>query len=151
MLIATAWPSLRHSTHSSVSCALALISWCGTKGGDVNEVTRSGLGGEFEGVAPTHAGMTFDHVNHAFQRAVVVCAGFGIGVDVYRAGPEFLGANPGKVDGRLAVHPRCGRDVAVKPTAGHHANTIVFPVGRWEIVCRGGGVGVGHEKPAWKI
>src|SRR5262249_2641808 len=29
-LMATAWPSLRTSTHSSVSVALALISWCGT-------------------------------------------------------------------------------------------------------------------------
>ena len=32
-LIATASPSLRTSTHSSVSVGLALISWCGTKGG----------------------------------------------------------------------------------------------------------------------
>ena len=32
-LIATASPSLRTSTHSSVWSALALISWCGTKGG----------------------------------------------------------------------------------------------------------------------
>ena len=30
---ATASPSLRQSTHSSVSSALALISWCGTYGG----------------------------------------------------------------------------------------------------------------------
>ena len=29
-LIATAWPSLRTSTHSSTSSRLALISWCGT-------------------------------------------------------------------------------------------------------------------------
>jgi hypothetical protein len=32
-LTATACPSLRHSTHSSTSCSLALISWCGTYGG----------------------------------------------------------------------------------------------------------------------
>src|ERR1700730_2377643 len=32
-LIATAWPSLRTSTHSSTSSRLALISWCGTYGG----------------------------------------------------------------------------------------------------------------------
>ena len=32
-LTATASPSLRHSTHSSVSSRLALISWCGTQGG----------------------------------------------------------------------------------------------------------------------
>ena len=32
-LTATACPSLRTSTHSSVSVALALISWCGTNGG----------------------------------------------------------------------------------------------------------------------
>ena len=30
---ATAWPSLRTSTHSSTSVGLALISWCGTNGG----------------------------------------------------------------------------------------------------------------------
>jgi hypothetical protein len=33
MLTATACPSLRTSTHSSVSVGLALISWCGTNGG----------------------------------------------------------------------------------------------------------------------
>ncbi len=35
---------------------------------------------------------------------MVVGSGLSVGVDVYGAGPEFLCANPGEVDGGFAVH-----------------------------------------------
>ena len=37
-----------------------------------------GLGDELQVLAPAHAGLAAHHVDHAFQRAVVVRAGLGI-------------------------------------------------------------------------
>jgi hypothetical protein len=54
------------------------------------------------------------HVDHAFQRAVVVGAGLGVGVDVHRAGPQLLRAHAREVDGGLAVHARRLRGVGVE-------------------------------------
>ena len=42
-----------------------------------------------------------DDVDHAFQRAVVVGAGLGTGVDVHRASPQLLRTDTREVDGGL--------------------------------------------------
>src|SRR3546814_19704193 len=51
----------------------------------------------------------------------------GVGMDGDRAGPEFLRADPGEVDGRLAVHARRLRGVGVELVAGDHAHAVVLP------------------------
>src|SRR5215218_7906581 len=44
-----------------------------------DEVARPGLGDVFEAVAPAHPRPALQHVNDAFERAVVVRPGLGIG------------------------------------------------------------------------
>src|SRR5665213_612119 len=93
----------------------------------VDKVSGSGLGDEFEIVAPAHARLAAQHIDHAFERAVVVRAGFGVGMNVHGAGPDFLRANAGEVDRRLAVHAErlCG--VGIERVARDHAHTVVLP------------------------
>jgi hypothetical protein len=96
-------------------------------GRHVDEIARAGFGGELQALAPAHAGTALDHVDHALQGPMVVGTGFGVGVDVHRAGPELLRAHPRKVDGSLAVHARRLSGVGVQLIARHHAHTIVLP------------------------
>ena len=62
-----------------------------------DEVTGFGLGDVFQPLAPAHPGLAAHHINHAFQRAMVMRAGFRVGVDVDRASPDFLRADPGRL------------------------------------------------------
>ena len=57
------------------------------EGRDVDEVAGSRLGGEFQRVAPAHPGAAAHHIDHAFQLAMMVRAGLGVGMDRDRAGP----------------------------------------------------------------
>src|SRR5205814_2338747 len=68
-----------------------------------NEIARSGLGDIFEMVAPAHPRPAPDDINDAFEGAVVVCAGFRIGVDMNGAGPDLLRPDTSKIDGGGAV------------------------------------------------
>lgn len=61
---------LRTTTHSSGSSVKALISWCGTNGG--NEPAGLGFGGDFPVGAPPHPGPAADHIDHALQLAVMM-------------------------------------------------------------------------------
>ena len=129
-LTATASPSLRTSTHSSVSVGAGVDLLVRHVGRHVDEVARPGLGDELQRLAPAHARPALDDVDHAFQRAVVVGAGLGVGVDVHRAGPQLVGADAGEVDGGLAVHARRLRGVRVEPVAGNDAHAVVLPCRR---------------------
>src|SRR5262245_18700562 len=92
-----------------------------------DEIARTGLGGEFEPFAPAHAGTAAHHIDHAFELAVVMRAGLGIGMDRDRAGPEFLRAGAREVDRRLAVHARRLRGVGVERVAGDDADAVMLP------------------------
>src|SRR5262245_46543921 len=105
-LTTTASLSLRSTTHSSGSLALALISWWGTNGGTETETPRTGLGGEFQPLAPTHARHAAHHVDDALELAVVMCPGLGVGTNIHGACPNLLGAHAGIVDRSLAIHAR---------------------------------------------
>ena len=54
---------------------------------DEDEIARPCLGEEFEMVAPAHAGAPLDDVDDAFERAVMMRAGLGVGMDADRPGP----------------------------------------------------------------
>ena len=62
--------------------------------------------------------------------AMVVRAGFGIGMDGDRAGPEFLRPDTSEVDGGFAIHARRLGGVAVELPAGDHPHAVVAPFGR---------------------
>ena len=59
---------------------------------------------------------------------MVVGTGFGVGVDVDGAGPDFLGADTGEVDGGGAVHAGGLGGVGVQAVAGDDADAVFAPV-----------------------
>ena len=69
----------------------------------------------------------FDNEDHAFERTVVMCAGFGVGVDRYGPGPDLLCADPCEIDGRLPVHAGSLRRVGIELRAGHNPHAIMLP------------------------
>ncbi|KAK5561408.1 hypothetical protein LTR46_000213 [Exophiala xenobiotica] len=100
-------------------------------GRHVDEVARPGFGGELEGCAPSHARPAFDDVDDALEVAVVVGAGFGVGVDLDGARPESLCADAGHVHGRGAAHAGCLRGVGVQVVGRDDADAAGAPGVRW--------------------
>src|SRR5262249_15205499 len=92
-----------------------------------DEVTRAGLGGEFEPIAPPHPRFAAHDVDHAFQRAVVMRAGLRVGMDADGPGPELLGTGAREIDRGLAVHAWRLRRIRVERMAGDDAHAIMFP------------------------
>src|SRR5207245_2853837 len=107
------------------------------EGRDVDEVAGAGLGDELELVAPAHARLAADYIYDALDRAVMVGAGLGLGVDDDSAGPEFLGAGARVGDGGGAVHARGLRGVDVELIGVDDAHAVVFPLG----------LGIAHRGP----
>src|SRR6266542_205488 len=97
-------------------------------GRDEDEIAGIGLGDIFEVLAPAHPRPAFDHVDDAFERAVMVRAGFGVGVDVDRAGPDLLRPDPGEIDRRGAVHAGGLRCVGVELVAGGDLDALGLPL-----------------------
>jgi hypothetical protein len=93
-----------------------------------NEVARPGFVDEFEPFAPTKARAAFHHVDRRFEFAVMVRAGFGVGLDDYRAGPKFLRADFGVRNGLGARHARRLRRVGIQVAGAHDAQPVIFPV-----------------------
>src|SRR5712692_10656465 len=79
-------------------------------------------------LAPAHPRPAFDHVNDAFERAVMVRAGLGVGVDVDRAGPDLLRPDPGEIDRRGAVHAGGLRRVGVELVARDDLDAVGLPI-----------------------
>ena len=96
---------------------------------NVDEVAGSGFFGEFEVVAPSHAGTALYDIENGFELAVMVRGGAGIGLDNHRSRPEFAGAGARVCDGGGTRHAGCLRCVGVKFARAHHANAVGFPVG----------------------
>ncbi len=89
---------------------------------DIDEVARSGLGDKLQGVAPAHAGPALQHIDDAFQGAVMMGAGLGVGVDGHRAGPQLFRAHAGEIDGGGTVHAGGLGCVGVQLVAGNDAD-----------------------------
>src|SRR6185437_1254880 len=93
----------------------------------VDEIARAGLGGEFEMLAPAHAGAAAHDVDHALERAVVMSAGLGVRMDGDGAGPDLLGADARGVDRRLAVHAGRLCRVRIERVARDDSHAVVLP------------------------
>src|SRR5262249_30374270 len=92
-----------HNARERLAVArIDLLMW--HVGGDVDEVTRTRVGDELQLLAPAHARRAADDVDDALERAVVVRAGPGPGLDDSSPSPESLRARAGAVDGGGAVH-----------------------------------------------
>jgi len=92
-----------------------------------DEIAWPSFSSEFQLLAPTHASLALDDVDHGFQVAMVVGASFGVRMDVHRAGPDFLSAGAGEVDGSGAVHAWRLRCVAVERVCRNDSDAFVFP------------------------
>ena len=98
-------------------------------GRDVDEVSGAGFVDELEAIAPTEAGAASDDVDDGFEVSVMVGAGFGVGVDDDRAGPEFLGSGGGVGDGFGAGHAGSLGSVLVEFSGANYAQGLVGLVG----------------------
>jgi hypothetical protein len=101
----------------------------GEIGRDVDEVAGAGFVDEFEVIAPAETGAAADDVDYGFEFAVMVGAGFGVGMDDHRAGPEFLRAYAGVADGFGAGHAGGLRGVGVEVVGADDAQAVEFLVG----------------------
>src|SRR5215831_71929 len=72
--------------------------------------------------SPGPASATYSSLSPQRMRALL-----GIRPDRDRAGPDFLGADAGEIDRRLAVHAGRLRRVAVERAAGDHPDAVVLP------------------------
>src|SRR5204862_5636477 len=98
-------------------------------GRHVDEIPGSGLGGEFELLAPAHPSATADHVDHAFDGAVVMRTGLRLGMDNDGPRPELLGTRAGVRNRRSTVHSRRLRRVGVELAGAHDTHAVVLPLG----------------------
>src|SRR6266481_1882374 len=96
----------------------------------IDEIARTGFGGEFQPLAPAHARLSAHHVDDALQLTVVMRPGLGIGANVHRACPNFLSTDAGIVDRRLAIHAWRLRGVGVERMPRNDAHAVVLPFGR---------------------
>src|SRR5271170_8353928 len=98
-------------------------------GRDVDEIAGAGFVDEFEAGAPAETGAAADDVDYGFDFAVVVRAGFGVGMDDDGASPEFLRAGAGVGDGCGTGHAGSLRSVGVEIVGADDAQAVVLPVG----------------------
>jgi hypothetical protein len=118
-----------------IRAGVDLLMW--DVGGDEDEVSRLGFGDKFQVLTPPHAGLPPDHIDHAFQRAMMVGTGFGVGMDADRASPDLLRPDAGGIDRGGAVHARGLRGIGIELVALDHANAVVPPIDRawcWRFV-----------------
>ena len=113
----------------------------GDVGRDVDEVAGAGFVDKFEAGAPAETGAAAHDVDNGFDFAVVVRAGFGVGMDDDGAGPKFLRAGAGVGDGCGASHAGGLRGVGVEVVGADDAEAVCLPVGL------GGGWFGGHCFP----
>src|SRR6266480_6101888 len=79
-------------------------------------------------LAPAHPRPPLQDINDAFERAMVMRARLGIGMDVDRAGPDLLRPDPGEIDRCGAVHAGGLRRVGVELVARDDLDAVGLPI-----------------------
>src|SRR3984893_1295019 len=93
----------------------------------VDEVPRSGFGGELQPIAPFHARLAADDIDDALDRPVMMRPCLRFRVDHDRAGPQFLCAGTRRSDRRRAIHPRGLRRIDVELVCMHDPHAVQAP------------------------
>ena len=99
-------------------------------GRHIDEVAGSGFSDVFEMIAPAHAGAAADDIDDAFERAVMMSAGLGVGEDIDGAGPDLLRSHARIVDGGGAIHAGRLSGVGVERILRNDFHPVRFPVDR---------------------
>ena len=97
-------------------------------GRDIDEVAGAGFSDKLETVAPTHASAAFDNVDDTLELAVMMRPGFGVGMDGYRARPEFQRPGSRVSDGSSAIHAGRLRRVRIEFTCVNDTNSVMLPI-----------------------
>ena len=97
---------------------------------DINKIARTCLLYKFKLITPTKPGASANNINYRFQFAVMVRAGFCIGMNHYGAGPKFLRANFGVRDGFGASHSWSLRRIGVELAGANDAKAVILPIGQ---------------------
>src|SRR4051794_32065312 len=79
-------------------------------------------------LTPAHPRPPLQDINDAFERAMVMRARLGIGMDMDRAGPDLLRPDPGEIDRSRAVHAGGLRRVGIELIARDHLDAVGLPV-----------------------
>src|SRR5437763_14876330 len=79
-------------------------------------------------LAPAHPRPPLQDINDTFERAMVMRARLGIGMDMDRAGPDLLRPDPGEIDRSRAVHAGRLRRVGIELIARDHLDAVGLPV-----------------------
>src|SRR5882724_6115349 len=97
------------------------------KRGNVNEVALSGFGHKLQPVAPPQPGYAIDHVDHAFEVAVVVGTGLGLGINGDSAGPKLCCASALGRHCGTPLHPQSLCCAVIQLVAANDPHTIRSP------------------------
>src|SRR6516162_8138940 len=95
---------------------------------DKDEIARARLRDILEMVAPAHPCPPVEDVDHAFEMAVVMRPGLGVGVNLDGARPDLLGADAGEIDGSRAVHARRLGRVRIELITWDHLDAMGLPI-----------------------
>lgn len=96
----------------------------------VNEIASVRLIAELQVITPTHACATSDNVDHCFQLAMMVGAGFRVWLNDYRSGPQLTGSSTRVCDGGSSRHSGSLGSVGVKFRCANNLYAMRFPVQR---------------------
>ncbi len=97
-------------------------------GRNVDEVARSGFVGEFEFLAPAHAGMSSHDIEYGFEFTVMMRTGLGVRLDDDRSRPQLRCAGAGVRDGRGSGHAGRLRCVRIEGSGSDDLDPVLVPV-----------------------
>ena len=119
----------------------------GDEGRHINKVAWTRLCDEFQLITPAHPGAAPNDIDDTFQGAMMMGASLGIRMNVNGSGPKLLGADAGKVDGSLSVHPRRRGYVAIELIARDDTDAVMLPV--LGMCVRGRVIGIDRVRHVW--
>jgi len=99
-----------------------------------DEIAGAGFGHEFKIVTPAHPRLALDDIDDAFEIAVMMGAGLGVGVDRHGSGPDLFRAGASVIDRGCAIHARSLRRIWVEGIARDDFDTKFPPVDRFVTV-----------------
>ena len=114
-----------------VSAGIDLLMW--HPGWYENKITRAGFIGEFEAIAPAHAGAASHDVEDGLKFTVVMRSGFRIRLDDDGSCPELRGSGASIGDCGSPRHAGCLWSIDIEVTGADNSDPLMFPVALFPI------------------
>ena len=100
----------------------------GHKRRHVDEIAGSCLRHELQAITPPHPRSPADDVDHALEIAMVMGAGFRVGMNRDRASPQLAGPRGRVGESRRSRHAGRLGSIQIQRRTGDDADTVVTPV-----------------------